>query len=136
MRKPNSNKVCSFVDLVTDVMVNGASAIMNVEYKLEAVLLNLDDDEESDGYVEFVNALQGIVHFGGSTKEEKDNQLNFGRYPGLTDKELFAIGFAMEKFQPYLMGAKVIVHIDHAALRYLMNKKDSKARLMWRVLLL
>ncbi|XP_070054936.1 uncharacterized protein [Nicotiana tomentosiformis] len=30
----------------------------------------------------------------------------------------------------YLMGAKVIVHMDHAALCYLMSKKDSKARLI------
>nr|XP_016484881.1 PREDICTED: uncharacterized protein LOC107805364 [Nicotiana tabacum] len=42
----------------------------------------------------------------------------------------------MEKFRPYLMGAKVIVHTDHAALRYLMIKKDYKARLMRWVLLL
>ncbi|XP_070022118.1 uncharacterized protein [Nicotiana sylvestris] len=34
-----------------------------------------------------------------------------------------------------LMGAKVIVHTDHAALRYLMTKKNSKARLMRWVLL-
>ncbi|XP_075088430.1 uncharacterized protein LOC142170425 [Nicotiana tabacum] len=34
------------------------------------------------------------------------------------------------------MGSKVIIHIDHAALRYLMTKKDSKARLIRWVLLL
>lgn len=34
------------------------------------------------------------------------------------------------------MGAKVIVHTDHATFRYLMTKKDSKARLMRWVLLL
>ncbi|XP_070036370.1 uncharacterized protein [Nicotiana tomentosiformis] len=33
------------------------------------------------------------------------------------------------------MGAKVIVHIDHMALHYLMSKKDSKVRLMIWVLL-
>ncbi|XP_070017591.1 uncharacterized protein [Nicotiana sylvestris] len=42
----------------------------------------------------------------------------------------------MEKFWTYLMGIKVIVHTDHVALRYLMSKKDSKARLMWWVLIL
>ncbi|XP_070005773.1 uncharacterized protein [Nicotiana sylvestris] len=61
MRQPNSNEVCLLVDLVTDVIiVDNASATMNVEDKLEAVLLNLDDDEESNGYVEYVNALQGM----------------------------------------------------------------------------
>nr|XP_033510176.1 uncharacterized protein LOC117274953 [Nicotiana tomentosiformis] len=49
----------------------------------------------------------------------------------VTEKDLLAIVFAMEKFRPYLMGAKVIVHSDHAALRYLMTKKDSKTRMDW-----
>ena len=53
-----------------------------------------------------------------------------------TEKELLAIVFTMEIFRPYRMGAKVIVHTDHAALRYLMTKKDSKSRLMRWVLLL
>ncbi|XP_070039324.1 uncharacterized protein [Nicotiana tomentosiformis] len=60
MRQTNSNKVCSFVDLVTEVIVDDASATMNVEDNLEAVLLNLDDEEEKEGYVECVNALQGM----------------------------------------------------------------------------
>ncbi|XP_070041283.1 uncharacterized protein [Nicotiana tomentosiformis] len=41
------------------------------------------------------------------------------------EKEILSIVFAIEKFRPYLMGAKVIVHIDHAARRYLMRKKES-----------
>ncbi|XP_070039197.1 uncharacterized mitochondrial protein AtMg00750-like [Nicotiana tomentosiformis] len=48
----------------------------------------------------------------------------------ITEKELIAIVFAIEKFRPYLIGAKVIVHTDHATLRYLRSKKDSKAMLM------
>nr|XP_009769656.1 PREDICTED: uncharacterized protein LOC104220476 [Nicotiana sylvestris] len=60
MRQPNNNEVCSFVDLVTNVFVNDASATMNVGDKLEVVLLNLDDDEENDSYVECVNTLQGM----------------------------------------------------------------------------
>ncbi|XP_070040533.1 uncharacterized protein [Nicotiana tomentosiformis] len=52
------------------------------------------------------------------------------------EKELLAIVFAIEKFCPYLMDAKVIVHTDHAALGYLMRKKDSKVRLMRWVFLL
>ncbi|XP_070010584.1 uncharacterized protein [Nicotiana sylvestris] len=60
MRQPNSNEVCSFVDLVTDVIIDDASATMNVEDNLEGVSLNLDDDEEKEGYVECVNALQGM----------------------------------------------------------------------------
>jgi len=45
------------------------------------------------------------------------------------------IVFEIVKFCPYLMGTKVIVYTDHAALHYLMSKKDSKDRLMRWVLL-
>ncbi|KAG9458303.1 hypothetical protein H6P81_002811 [Aristolochia fimbriata] len=47
-----------------------------------------------------------------------------------TEKELMAVVFAFEKFRSYLIGSKVIVWTDHAALRYLFAKKDSKPRLI------
>nr|XP_009786205.1 PREDICTED: uncharacterized protein LOC104234351 [Nicotiana sylvestris] len=56
--QPNSNEVCSFLDLVTDVIIDDSSATMNVEDNLEVILLNLDDEDEKEGYVESVNALQ------------------------------------------------------------------------------
>jgi hypothetical protein len=34
--------------------------------------------------------------------------------------------FAIKKFRSYLVGAKVIVYIDHAGLKYLLMKKDTK----------
>ena len=43
-----------------------------------------------------------------------------------TEKELLAVVFAMDKFRSYLVGAKVIVYTDHAALKYLLTKKDAK----------
>ena len=42
------------------------------------------------------------------------------------EKELLAVVFAMDKFRSYLVGAKVIVYTDHAALKYLLTKKDAK----------
>ncbi|XP_070009784.1 uncharacterized protein [Nicotiana sylvestris] len=59
MRQPNSNKVCSFVDLVTEVIVEDTSAVINVEDPLEVVLLNPDVTED-ETLVEYVNALQGM----------------------------------------------------------------------------
>ncbi|XP_024016309.1 uncharacterized protein LOC112089784 [Eutrema salsugineum] len=53
-----------------------------------------------------------------------------------TEKELLDVVFAFEKFRPYLVGSKVIVHTDHSALKYLMQKKDAKPRLLRWVLLL
>ena len=46
-------------------------------------------------------------------------QLNYAT----TEKELLAVVFVVEKFRSYLLGSRVIVHTDHAALRYLMTKR-------------
>ena len=40
-----------------------------------------------------------------------------------TEKEMLAIIFACEKFRPYILGSHVIIHTDHAAIKYLMAKK-------------
>ena len=61
-----------------------------------------------------------------------DAQLNYAT----TEKELLAIVFAFDKFRPYLIGNKVVVHTDHSAIKYLMTKKDAKPRLIQWVLLL
>ena len=53
-------------------------------------------------------------------------QLNYAT----TGKELLAVVFAIDKFRSYLVGAKVIVYTDHAALKYLLTKKDAKPRLI------
>ena len=47
-----------------------------------------------------------------------------------------AVVFAIDKFRSYLVGAKVIVYTDHAALKYLLTKKDAKPRLIRWILLL
>ena len=47
------------------------------------------------------------------------HQLNYAT----TEKELLSVVFAIDKFRSYLVGAKVIVCTDHAALKYLLTKK-------------
>jgi hypothetical protein len=59
-------------------------------------------------------------------------QLNYAT----TKKELLAFVFAIDKFMSYLVGAKVIVYTNHAALKYLLTKKDAKPRLIRWILLL
>ena len=44
--------------------------------------------------------------------------------------------FALDKFHSCLLGTKVIVYSDHAALKYLLTKKEAKPRLIrWMLLL-
>jgi len=53
-----------------------------------------------------------------------------------TKKDLLAIVFALDKFRSYLLGSHVIVFTDHAALKYLLKKAESKPRLIrWMLLL-
>ena len=53
-----------------------------------------------------------------------------------TEKEMLAMVFSCENFRSYILGSHVIIHTNHAAIRYLMAKKDAKPRLIRWVLLL
>ena len=53
-----------------------------------------------------------------------------------TEKEMLAVVFACEKFRQYILGSHVIIHTDHAGIKYLMSKKETKPRLIRWVLLL
>ena len=59
-------------------------------------------------------------------------QLNYAT----TEKELLAVVYVVDKFRSYLVGAKVIVYTDHATLKYLLTKKDTKPQLIRWILLL
>ncbi|BBN67648.1 transposable element gene [Prunus dulcis] len=74
--------------------------------------------------------LPHVIYYASRTLN--DAQLNYAT----TEKELLAVVFALEKFRSYLVGAKIIVYTDHAALKYLLSKKDAKPRLIRWVLLL
>ena len=74
--------------------------------------------------------LPSVVYY--ASKTFNDAQLNYST----TEKELLAVVFALDKFRSYLLGSKVVVFTDHAALKYLLSKKDAKARLIRWILLL
>ena len=77
-----------------------------------------------------INKIFHTIYYASRTMNE--NQVNYTT----TEKELLSVVYAMEKLRSYLMGAKVIVHIDHAALNYLFQKKEAKPRLIrWMLLL-
>ena len=61
-----------------------------------------------------------------ASKVLNDAQVNYAT----TEKEMLAIVYALEKFRSYLVGSKVIVYTNHATIKYLLNKVDSKPRLI------
>ncbi|KAG7578919.1 Reverse transcriptase domain [Arabidopsis thaliana x Arabidopsis arenosa] len=71
-----------------------------------------------------------VIYYASRTLDEAQ-----GRY-ATTEKELLAVVFAFEKFRSYLVGSKVTVYTDHAALRHIYAKKDTKPRLLRWILLL
>ncbi|CAN6567552.1 unnamed protein product [Malus baccata var. baccata] len=76
------------------------------------------------------NKLPHVIYYASLTLN--DAQLNYST----TEKELLAVVFALDKFRSYLIGTKVIVFTDHAALKYLFTKKEAKPRLIrWMLLL-
>ncbi|XP_068344140.1 uncharacterized protein [Pyrus communis] len=77
-----------------------------------------------------VNKVPHVIYYASRTLN--DAQLNYST----TEKELLAVVFALEKFRSYLIGTKVIVFSDHAALKYLLTKKYAKPRLIRWILLL
>ncbi|XP_057745084.1 uncharacterized protein LOC130962944 [Arachis stenosperma] len=74
--------------------------------------------------------LVHVIYY--ASKVLNENQRNYTT----TEKELLAIVFAFDKFRSYLIGSKVIVFTDHATLKYLLTKQESKPRLIRWILLL
>jgi hypothetical protein len=74
----------------------------------------------------------------GQSKDKKHYAISYAsktltgpqRNYATTENELLAVVFAIKKFRSYLVGAKVIVYTDHAALKYLLIKKDAKPLLI------
>jgi hypothetical protein len=71
-----------------------------------------------------------VIHYASKTLDAA--QKNYAT----TEKEFLAVVFACDKLRPYIIDSKVTIHTDHAAIRYLISKKDAKPRLIRLVLLL
>jgi hypothetical protein len=54
----------------------------------------------------------------------------------VTEKEFLAVIYAINKFRHYITGYSTFVHTDHSAIKYLMNKPITNARVtIWLLLL-
>ena len=84
-------------------------------------------------FVHCLKCLQGLIKVNkGSSKTLDSAQRNYATI----EKEFLVVVFACDKFRSYIVDSKVTVHTDHAAIKYLMEKKDAKPRLIRWVLLL
>ena len=71
-----------------------------------------------------------VVYY--ASKKLNEAQRNYT----LTEKELLAVVYALDKFRSYLIGSDIVIFIDHSTMKYLLTKQNSKARLIRWVLLL
>ena len=71
-----------------------------------------------------IDNRQHVIYYASRTLNEA--QLNYT----MTEKEFLVVVFVLEKFCQYLLGCRTTIFADHSALRYLMQKKDAKARLI------
>ncbi|KAK1651395.1 hypothetical protein QYE76_069200 [Lolium multiflorum] len=77
-----------------------------------------------------VDKKLNVIHYASKTLDAA--QRNYAT----TEKELLAVVFACDKSRSYIVDSKVTIHTDHDAIRYLMENKDAKPRLIRWVLLL
>ena len=71
-----------------------------------------------------------VVYYASKTLNEA--QMNYTT----KEKELLVLVYALDKFRAYLVGSDIIIFTNHSALKYLLTKKNAKARLIRWVLLL
>jgi hypothetical protein len=64
-----------------------------------------------------VDKKLNVIHYASKTLDAA--QKNYAT----TEKEFLAVIFACDKFRPYIVDSKVTIHTDHAAIRYLMERK-------------
>ena len=77
-----------------------------------------------------IDKLPRVIYY--ASKTLNDAQLNYLT----TEKKFLALVFALKKFRPYLVGSHMIIYTDHSAMKHLLSKKDTKARLIrWTLLL-
>nr|GEZ84469.1 reverse transcriptase domain-containing protein [Tanacetum cinerariifolium] len=91
-------------------------------------LSNLDKILKSDFAIGAVLGQRKTKHFQPihyACKTMTEAQIHYTT----TEKEILAVVYAFEKFQPYLILSKSIVYTDHSGLKYLLSKQDAKPRL-------
>jgi hypothetical protein len=133
--------------LMKDVVFEFSSECLEAFNRLREALVSAPIMQSPDWTLPFEIMCDAIDYAVGAVLgQRKDKKLHAIYYASktldeaqskytTTEKEFLAVVFAFEKFRSYLVGSKVIVYTDHAAVRFLMAKKDAKPRLLrWMLL--
>nr|XP_009795123.1 PREDICTED: uncharacterized protein LOC104241864 [Nicotiana sylvestris] len=143
MRRPSEFAKCSLIEVV-DVILEEEDETLNTKDTLVACLMNLDEENGED-LAEWVLAIEGEgfwrreLEFEPLHLEERKTppaKSSIEEPPKLELKPLPPHLRQNNFCRSYLIGSKVIVYTDHIALRYLIEKKESKLHLIRWVLLL
>ena len=70
-----------------------------------------------------------VIYYAGKTLDS--TQSNYTTM----EKEFMDVVFALEKFRSYIVGSPVTIFTDHASLKYLLSKQDTKPHLTRWILL-
>ena len=127
--KPLTNLLSKDIEFIVDEPVKSAFNILK-EALIEAPILQppnwslpfeiyCDASEFSVGAVLGQRKEQKPVAIFYASKTLNGPQLHYF----VTEKELLAVIFALEKFRSYILGSKIIVYSDHSALKFLLKKK-------------
>ena len=76
------------------------------------------------------NGKPYVVYY--ASKTLNDAQKNYTT----TENELLVVVFTLDIFKNYLLGTSIVIFTNHSTLKYLLNKKDAKTRLIIWILLL
>src|SRR4051812_10941893 len=93
-------------------------------------MCDASDFDVGDVFGQRVDKKLNVIYYASNTLDSA--QQNYAT----TEKEFLVVVFACDKFRPYIVDSKVTIHMDHAAIKYLMENKDAKPRLIRWVLLL
>ena len=77
-----------------------------------------------------VDKKLNVIHYASKTLD------NAQRNYATTEKEFLEVVFACDKFRTYIVDSEDTIHTNHTSIKYLMEKKDAKPRLIRWVLLL
>ena len=133
--------------LTKDVPFSWSQACEDAFVKLKTMLVSLPIMRSPNWNLPFEIICDASDYAIGAVLGQKEDKKDFVIYYAsktldsaqanytTTEKEFLGVVFALEKFRSYIVGSPVTIFTDHAALKYLLSKQDTKPWLTRWILL-